>query len=127
MIYHLNEALNLIEISYEGQFDSKKMLSVIETIAVRPDAPTLNGLVWDFRTGDLSTMDMNSMREVRTKQETFSIPAHYRIAAVFKNDVDRLVLDLWRMSGDNSSLAARRHFVSMNAARDWVAQRDATT
>lgn len=119
-----DEAGGFYVIRYSGEVDTDVIARIVRDIRDGAHYKSMLGVVWDFRSADLSSMTLSGMMSVWSSQSGRSVRTDLRVASVFSRIPDELILHLWQAAAPSSIGMQRRSFTDMDAARRWVAGPD---
>jgi len=119
----LDRERGIVEFRLAGTVSANEIIEAGNLFfASPPGGFCLKGFVWDLRDADLSTYDHQAMTRVFEANPQAIRTGTLRIATVASKIVDRQLLYLWGQIAETYDQNERRIFVSITAARDWVAE-----
>lgn len=80
-------------------------------------------VVWDFRKADLSQLNFEVIQGSVEDWPALALGEDARIAAVAGNQLDEILLRLWREAGQHRDRRQRMVFLDIEEARIWAAQK----
>lgn len=113
----------LVELTLRGKVCHETLMVAFNIFLEEPRDFHLRGFVWDVSAGDLSDLDLETLRMVLPLNTVASLAAgRIRSAAVVRDGPDKNLGLLWVNFGAAVDKIERAVFLDIEAARDWVAE-----
>jgi hypothetical protein len=107
-------------IDFRDRFVAENIFVVIGHLKKDPRYEVLQGVVWNLRHADLSSLTLSELKDIFTRQKQMSPSKFLRVACVISSDVDSYILKLWQDIRLDANPNQRRWFFNMEDARVWV-------